>query len=405
MKDSFIGFYKPEDNEFKDLWYNGLFVLDTNILLNLYRYPENSRNLLLNILNLLKDNLWLPYQIAMEYNFKLEEELISQKHAYKKLNKSIQDKLSDIIDDTKSKFSRHSNLNINIIIKKVDDFSKDIQDEISRQESTHPDLYTIKEKIAELFDGKIGEPYSDKDLEQKYKLGEERYLKNVPPGFKDKGKKGNVKFHDGLLYKDEYGDLIYWFQIIDKAKKDKKQVILITEDTKEDWWRIIEGETIGPQPQLVQEFYKETNGLRFYMYQTKQFIKYANEHFNLNEDIDKAVKEIEDTHKAYNNVSPFINNNINQYVIPKPISFDEYIIYYYSITIKSKCDDMDQVINLFKSLIKKIYRNTSVKILEPKKEAKCFFSLILSINKKINIDELFNILNENGLYCSIYRQI
>jgi hypothetical protein len=38
MKDIFRGYYKLDDDEFKQLWKKAVFIFDTNVLLNLYRY-------------------------------------------------------------------------------------------------------------------------------------------------------------------------------------------------------------------------------------------------------------------------------------------------------------------------------------------------------------------------------
>ena len=43
MKDSFPGYYRPTENEFAEMWESCLFVLDANVLLNLYRYSVDTR--------------------------------------------------------------------------------------------------------------------------------------------------------------------------------------------------------------------------------------------------------------------------------------------------------------------------------------------------------------------------
>jgi hypothetical protein len=43
MRDLFPGFYRPSEEEFHRVWQEGIFVLDTNVLLNLYRYPEEAQ--------------------------------------------------------------------------------------------------------------------------------------------------------------------------------------------------------------------------------------------------------------------------------------------------------------------------------------------------------------------------
>jgi hypothetical protein len=63
----------------------------------------------------------------------------------------------------------------------------------------------LRDKITELFNGKVGSSCSPENLEKIYKKGKKRYELKIPPGFEDKGK-------DGVR---EYGDLVLWFQIIE----------------------------------------------------------------------------------------------------------------------------------------------------------------------------------------------
>ena len=46
-----------------------------------------------------------------------------------------------------------------------------------------------------------------------------------------------------------------------ESKARKKDVIFITDDVKEDWFNIINGEKHGGRNELLNEFYKETNQL------------------------------------------------------------------------------------------------------------------------------------------------
>ena len=55
------------DDERRRIWNEGVFVLDANALLNMCRYSKQSSDELLAILKTHKDNLWLPYQVAMEF--------------------------------------------------------------------------------------------------------------------------------------------------------------------------------------------------------------------------------------------------------------------------------------------------------------------------------------------------
>ena len=50
MKSLFKGFYQLTEEEFKSLWENSLFIFDTNVLLNLYRYQSSTRDALLKVM-------------------------------------------------------------------------------------------------------------------------------------------------------------------------------------------------------------------------------------------------------------------------------------------------------------------------------------------------------------------
>ncbi|MFB7363267.1 PIN-like domain-containing protein, partial [Streptomyces hydrogenans] len=44
-----------------------LVTLDTNVLLNLYRFTPQARNELLSVLRTLQDRLWVSHQVTKEY--------------------------------------------------------------------------------------------------------------------------------------------------------------------------------------------------------------------------------------------------------------------------------------------------------------------------------------------------
>ena len=48
MRNAIKEFIEPSDYEKHNLWENAIFVFDTNVLLNLYRYSAKTRNSLLD---------------------------------------------------------------------------------------------------------------------------------------------------------------------------------------------------------------------------------------------------------------------------------------------------------------------------------------------------------------------
>lgn len=67
MKDLFPGYYSPSDEEFSELWQKCIFIFDTNVLLDFYEYNDETREDFFEVLEAIKDRLWIPHQVALEY--------------------------------------------------------------------------------------------------------------------------------------------------------------------------------------------------------------------------------------------------------------------------------------------------------------------------------------------------
>jgi hypothetical protein len=144
----------------------------------------------------------------------------------------------------------------------------------------------VQEVLTALLDGRVGSHYSDDRLSQIFKEGLDRYAKLKPPGYKDaKSKEGDKAF----------GDLVLWFQVIDKAATEKVPIIIVTDDVKEDWWWRHEGKIIGPNPDLVEEIRSKAD-VPFYMYVPDKFMEYASGY--LKQQVDQgAIDEIRELRK------------------------------------------------------------------------------------------------------------
>lgn len=88
--------------------------------------------------------------------------------------------------------------------------------------------------------------------------------------------------------------MIWWKQAIDYARDKKSDLIIVTDDKKEDWWYKVSGKIISPRVELTREFDKETNGRKFLMYQTHQFMEMAQK-LDGAEVSDSSIKEVKET--------------------------------------------------------------------------------------------------------------
>ncbi len=283
MRKTFPGYYKPSEAEFKKLWNKCLFVLDANVLLNLYRYSSETRKKLVEILQRLETRLWVPHQAALEYQRNRLDVISAQRQAYDQIELLLGDTHKRLETQLNS-YRRHPLINVDALLRSVASAFKSQSKMLAKAREKHPDLLgedPVRETLTKLLDGKVGPPYSEAKLKEIFRDGAERYRKSIPPGYRDaKSKEGERAF----------GDLVLWLQVIDKAEKDKTPIVIVTDDVKEDWWWRHEGKIVGPHPELVAEI-RERADVDFYMYVSDQFMKYARQF--LKEEVDQgAIDEV-----------------------------------------------------------------------------------------------------------------
>lgn len=290
MRDCFKGFYNPTEDQLQAAWASEetLFVLDTNVLLNLYGYAEQTRDDFYDLLESLGEKLWIPFHVGLEYQRRRLEVIRDEKAIFNKINDNL-DKIEKIFKGDfeqlalKRRFPKLQE-NTEKLHKDIGKSISSYKKSVSYWDEKQPCVRShdpIREKLNVLTEGKVGEaPESQDWLDQIYSEGKERYENKIPPGFKDnnKSKSENDTFsYNGLKYDRQYGDLILWKQLISKAKDAGiKSVIFVTDDSKEDWWYILESrgkKQIGPHANLQSEIYREANLDLFHMYNTSSFLE------------------------------------------------------------------------------------------------------------------------------------
>lgn len=310
MKKEFIGFYDPTDDEIDKAWKEGTFAFDANTLLNLYRYTDVTRKDFLHSLKTLNEKLFIPYQAAYEYLNNRIGVIDALEAAYDDLKVGFDDNFDKNLKNHINKFKKHPSILIDNIIKLHQDFLKKIDVELDKQKKKHPSFKTkdyILEELTVLFDKRVGKEIQKLDLKKIYEEGKERYSELIPPGFKDleeKKKKGD---------RNIYGDLIIWKELIEYSKKSKKLLIFVTDDRKEDWWKIENGKTIRPREELIKEFFDNT-GIRLLIYNADQFLKFAKEKGLVPDLKDKTIEEVKSVRVSdeYNNLITL--NSIEKYI-------------------------------------------------------------------------------------------
>lgn len=289
MKTSFSGYYPPSAEQYEQLWKEALIVLDTNVLLNLYRLPTTARDELIGVLELLKERLWIPHQVALEFQRRRLTVIASER-------KATEDALtatSELVDDIKSKVEglqidkRGLGIESQPLLAELEKANNQLLEAIKTTHNSQLDISAsdpVRQRLDELLESRVGiGPITQEELDTLVAEGENRFKEKIPPGFADADKEKNPNeatfIFDHIKYQRKFGDLILWQQLIQHVKNAQiKSVLLITADRKEDWWWREQGKTIGPHPELIREIQRDGGVDLFWMYSSVQFVEHANKY-------------------------------------------------------------------------------------------------------------------------------
>lgn len=315
MKKTFKNYYKIPDSNYEKIWDNSIFILDTNILLNLFRYPESARNDFLKVLRKIQPTLWIPFIAGLEFYENVESVKNSQIKAYSQifglLEKTKENEVSlinDFINDLKklNLDKRHFEISEQELIESLkshhSEYLKSIntlqekylfesQESNAKFEKIKKENDKLMNNLESILKNRIGKtPNNQECIDKINSEAKKRYSELIPPGYKDSSKnrdsKKRVLIYDSLKFNREYCDFYIWKEIIQIAKDSKEEkvnLIFITDDVKEDWWRITNGKTTGPRIELIDEIKSSTENkiMNFLMYNSWRFLEFAISKFEL----------------------------------------------------------------------------------------------------------------------------
>lgn len=329
MNKNFKAYTPITERQIDAVWRNGatLFILDTNILLNLYSYRKNTQEDFFRILEKLKDRIWIPYHVMLEYHRNRLKVINDKENTINDIIKWCKDMRLEFPNDLSEKKDEKS---IPQIFKDFsrkypdlkdewDKIKKDINNTFSKNKESyierikqvtdngvgiknHDKVYDSLKNILK----NIGTAYDEKFIENIKEIGKERYSHKRPPGYKDVSKdqdEDNVYYHNGCAIPYKYGDLIIWEEIKRYANNENnsfkiQNIVFVTDDNKDDWvQKHYSGEkTISmARYELFDELLTEAKHINhFLIADSESFVKQSNKRFNLKLD-DDSVNDIKNT--------------------------------------------------------------------------------------------------------------
>ncbi|WP_248961886.1 PIN domain-containing protein [Sphaerisporangium perillae] len=280
LDSEFREYYPPTDEQRKVAMTSGLVCLDTNVLLDAYRFAPHAREELLNVLEKLGDRLWIPHQVAGEFHRNRIKVIGDQANAYtpaltalegilEYFKQNVSDKIRTLgrtVALTKEEERR--------ILEQIPESVSAAWQEIDNLRTRHGvtlDMLSndpVLKRLEELLKGKVGARPTLEDEQKAREEAKRRAVENIPPGFADQKNKT-----------DSSGDYLVWSQVLKEAAHRKSPILLVTRDTKDDWFRKEKGRTISARPELIREA-REQAGSDLVIMETQSFLFHAREYLN-----------------------------------------------------------------------------------------------------------------------------
>lgn len=284
--------YYLDSDKVQQILKSGIIVFDTSALLDLYYYSFDTQNeIFRNVFKYLSNRLWIPSQVYFEYlknRKKVSEKPISSykslitrkdknddggqvdaivEKASLLLSKNIleiKNQLKTLKEQTINE-EKHPYLSADIyanfekelaqyeetttqFVEQSKEFKKLISAEIEKRINEIQTNYSTDNVFNAIQDNfLIGKEYNYKQMLEIAHEGEFRYDQQIPPGYEDESNKIGLQ---------KYGDLFAWYQVLDFAAIRQKDFILVTNDSKNDWF---DEDKITPRFELLKEFNEKAN--------------------------------------------------------------------------------------------------------------------------------------------------
>lgn len=247
MKQHFPGFYTYTKQEQKDLIGKSIIVFGASVLLDLLKISNSKVFLDIVSKEIGAERLWLPYDTAWLYHERLasvvDEQVKNVDSAASALNR-LKDSFSDkgqhpYISDT-----------LMVDFDKMMNQLKDALDKDRNYLLGHLNYSLLRKRIDELFQGRIGEPYEQNQLEQLYQESEDRHQQRRHP---------SIDFSSSKNVRIRHHRLIVWKQIEQYAKEKQKPIVLVLNRITPNWFFIYNEAMIRPHQNLINEFIEYTH--------------------------------------------------------------------------------------------------------------------------------------------------
>ncbi|MFF7042354.1 PIN-like domain-containing protein [Streptomyces massasporeus] len=288
----------PTSADYRRLFNDGIIVVDTNVLINLYRSNGRTRRDTLAVLRRLQNQLWVPHQVLSEFWRNRDLPSVKGHHrakartactaldkAFRSLSDAADRWLKDVHLESDDSARKQIGGHREKIQRSLEEMKRFIEkqaesDALEGTESTQTDPVLLQ--LDPLLSGRVGDPFTPEGYAEAVKEAKRRSEYEIPPGYADYADKSDEQ---------AAGDYIVWKQVIDEATQDGRDVLLVTGDIKEDWWTPRTNQSPArPRSELRNEL-RDQAGVELYMLTPSQLLAEASTAFKLEVD-ERSVNDL-----------------------------------------------------------------------------------------------------------------
>jgi hypothetical protein len=179
MRKKFDWYFNPSKDEIDNAWKKGILTVDTNVLLDLYRYNEGTRNSLLQSLQKFEGKKWLSHQAATEFFRNRTKVIVASEKAFKRAQEDTE-KLSGSLETAVAQLKGNHIIPADVASKlheTVKDSISQAQAKIVQAKETYPRFIKedpILDQLSALFKDAVGDDFKKEDKKKIEEQAEER---------------------------------------------------------------------------------------------------------------------------------------------------------------------------------------------------------------------------------------
>jgi multidrug efflux pump subunit AcrA (membrane-fusion protein) len=267
LTEGFEFYFRPDPTRTEAAFEQGVIITDTNVLLNVLRYSPSARDELLAVLTEIQNRVFVPYQVAVEYN-RNRVQVVDDRRAELEQTEAEIEKIRTLVRTTVNSYASRRIIGEDNIAR-LDQAARDLSSalDLAQQEAEasydlDPDEMvgfkdTLTTQLEVIFGDRVGERPSDSQLASDSAEAQRRQKERLAPGFKDKSD----------------GDYLWWAEVLRSPLIQGRPVVVVSDDAAKGDWRFEQrGMNVGPHPILLADI-RRAGGTDLILLTTRDLLK------------------------------------------------------------------------------------------------------------------------------------